>query len=183
MHHFFRRGHLLTILALLLVACGKDSGAALPINNDPPPAVQAHSADETPEPARDFTLATLDGGSVTLSDLRGEWVLVNFWATWCAPCVAEMEYLELIHQTRAINVLGINYNEAPKDIKQFADQHGVTFPILLEPDDILKMVYEARALPRTVVVAPDGTIINRTLGQLRPEAFDAWLDANGVPMR
>ncbi len=177
-----KRCVLLLFVCIALAGCGQRDAAQPVASNDPPPAV-SHKASDTPEPARDFTLATLDGGSVTLSDLRGEWVLVNFWATWCAPCVAEMEYLEQIHQTRAINVLGINYNEAPKDIKQFVDQHGVTFPILLEPDDILKMVYEARALPRTVVVAPDGTIVNRTLGQLRPETFDAWLDANNVPLR
>ena len=81
-------------ICLALAACGpRDEAAQTVISNDPPPAV-SHSANDTPEPARDFTLATLDGDSVTLSDLQGEWVLVNFWATWCPPCVAEMEYLE-----------------------------------------------------------------------------------------
>jgi thiol-disulfide isomerase/thioredoxin len=173
---------LLFLICLALAGCGKGSARQPVASNDPPPAV-SRKAGDTPEPARDFTLQTLDGGSVTLSDLQGEWVLVNFWATWCAPCVAEMAYLEEVHQTRAINVLGINYNEAPKDVQKFVDEHGVTFPILLEPDDVLKMVYEARALPRTVVVAPDGRVVNRTLGQLRPESFDAWLDANDVPLR
>ncbi len=177
-----KRSLQLLFICLLLAGCGKREAAQPVVSNDPPPAV-AHSASDTPEPARNFTLNTLDGGSVTLSDLQGEWVLVNFWATWCAPCVAEMAYLEQVHQTRDINVLGINYNEAPKEVQKFVDEHGVTFPILLEPDDVLKMVYEARALPRTVVVGPDGIVANRTLGQLRPETFDAWMDANGVPLR
>lgn len=133
--------------------------------------------------AYDFTLERLDGGTLTLSDLRGGWALVNFWATWCPPCVKEMPYLEELAQSREIAVVGVNMNEPRARVEKFVAEAGVTFPILLEPDDVVKIMYEARALPRSALVAPDGTVAGIIMGAFAPEKLEAWLDEQGVPLR
>ncbi len=174
---------LAVLLALgLLAACaGGQEAAPEPTGADAnaPAAATAAAA----EPARDFTLPTLDGGSVTLSDLQGEWVVINFWATWCAPCVREMQYLQELADTRDLVVLGVNFNEQPEPVARFVEEHGLTFPILLEPDDITLLMYRVRALPRTFVVAPDGSLVHELYGEIVPTSFDGWLDAQGVRLR
>ncbi len=131
--------------------------------------------------SRDFTLSTLDGETLSLSDLRGEWVVINFWATWCPPCVEEMPYLNQLGGERDVHILGVNFNENESTVRQFVDAHAISFPILLEPDDITRLVYGVRGLPRTIVIAPDGTIAHTIIGQIDPTAFDAWLDLQQVP--
>ncbi len=137
----------------------------------------------TAEMGRDFTLPSLAGGTVSLGDLRGEWVVLNFWATWCPPCVEEMPYLAEVAETRAVNVLGVNFKEDAVVVEKFVEDHAITFPILLDPDDITLLVYGVRGLPRTFVIAPDGTIAHSVIGQLDPVAFERWLDEHGVPTR
>ncbi len=134
----------------------------------------------TREPAYDFTLTTLDGESVTLSDLQGDWVLVNFWATWCPPCVREMPYLQEIAETRNTHVLGVNMGESEEQVGSFVSEHDITFPILMGADQVLSIAYNARSLPQTYVIAPDGTIALRVMGAVQPETFDPWLDAQGI---
>jgi thiol-disulfide isomerase/thioredoxin len=130
-----------------------------------------------PEPAHSFTLSTLDGNSLALSDYQGHWVLVNFWATWCGPCVDEMPYLQELATTHEdLTVLGVNMREQPSDIEPFVNDLGITFPILLNPDDAMLLAYSPQGLPLTYVIAPKGTVVYRQYGPLEPEHFDAWLD-------
>jgi thiol-disulfide isomerase/thioredoxin len=165
----------LALLAALLLA-GCAPAATAPRDATPRPTA-------TPEMSRDFTLSTLDGETITLSDLRGEWVVLNFWATWCPPCVKEMPYLNQVAAERDVQVLGVNFNEDVSLVAQFVDDHAIAFPILMQPDDITLLFYGVRGLPRTFVVAPDGTLAYKGAGQLDPAAFDAWLDAHQVPLR
>ncbi|MCB9137612.1 MAG: TlpA family protein disulfide reductase [Caldilineaceae bacterium] len=134
----------------------------------------------TPEPARDFTLDSLTGETVTLTNYRGEWVLLNFWATWCPPCVREMPYLNQLATTRKIQVLGVNLNETDAAARRFVDEYGITFPILMQPDDITLLVYGVRGLPRTFIIAPDGSIARQIIGEINPDQLNAWLDEQGV---
>ncbi|MCB0022998.1 MAG: TlpA family protein disulfide reductase [Caldilinea sp.] len=163
--------------ALLMTGCGN---VAAPATND---AAAISTSPATPEISRDFTLPTLNGGTLSLSDLRGEWVVLNFWATWCAPCVKEMPYLSTVAETRDVHVVGVNFNEDAATVRKFVADHAIDFPILLDPDDITLLVYGVRGLPRTFVIAPDGTIAHSVIGQLDPDRFDRWLDEHGVPLR
>ncbi len=173
---------LVLLVALLLPAgCGRRAGEDAA---EPQGTVVAYAAKVmagSGEEAYDFTLERLDGGTLTLSDLRGGWALVNFWATWCPPCVKEMPYLEQLAQSRAIEVVGVNMNEPRARVEAFVAKAGTTFPILIDPDDVVKIMYEARALPRTAIIAPDGTIAGVVMGALSEEGLEAWLDEQGVP--
>jgi thiol-disulfide isomerase/thioredoxin len=176
---------LVVALSILLLctgcgATGESVAGATPAAEKPGGALVVDGGDEE---AYDFTLQTIDGASVTLSDLRGNWVLVNFWATWCPPCVEEMPYLETLSSERDIEVIGINLNEKEDVVAKFLSDNGITFPILMDPDEVTQLMYEARALPRTVVVAPDGKIAGRVYGRVSPDSFDSWLDEQGVAQR
>ncbi|MBK8049382.1 MAG: redoxin domain-containing protein [Anaerolineales bacterium] len=165
---------------LALSACTSPSPPS-PAADKAPTTTSA--VDANAEMAHDFTLQTVDGDTVTLSDLRGQWVLLNFWATWCAPCVREMPYLAEVAQEREIAVLGVNFNETADTAAAYAREQAIDFPILLAPDDITLLMYEVRGLPRTIVISPDGAIAGRFVGELNPSQFGAWLDSHQVPRR
>lgn len=114
--------------------------------------------------APDFTLKTLDGQEVNLSDYRGKKVMLNFWATWCAPCEAEMpemqEYYEK-HKDENIEILAVNIDPL-NDVKGFVNKHGLTFPILLDPIVTGQMevneIYRTVVIPTTYVIDEKGII-------------------------
>ncbi|MGL4651812.1 MAG: TlpA family protein disulfide reductase [Caldilineaceae bacterium] len=170
-------------LLLLLVGCGNRSLQDAAASGTAVAPYGAPVMAGTGEEAYDFSLERLDGGTLTLSDLRGKWVLVNFWATWCPPCVKEMPYLNELAASREIEVIGVNMNETRAKVADFVDETGTSFPILLNPDEDVKIMYEARALPRTVIVAPDGTIAGRILGAVSAEGLETWLDEHDIPRR
>ncbi|MFN3742515.1 MAG: TlpA disulfide reductase family protein [Anaerolineales bacterium] len=119
--------------------------------------------------APDFTLETLEGQSIRLNDLRGRVVVLNFWATWCPPCRAEMPTLEKIsreYQGQEVVILGINstIQDDMNAIPGFVTQRGITFPILLDKSGKATRLYEIRALPTTFFIGPDGIIRFVTIG-------------------
>jgi thiol-disulfide isomerase/thioredoxin len=145
---------------------------ALPAATAPAPApIAPASAPEQPsEIAPDFTLAALDGGSVTLSDLRGRWVLINFWATWCLPCRDEMPLLAAAAEEHGdrLTVLAVNMRERPEPVAAFLTELGLDLPVLLNPDDATLLAYQVRGLPTSYLVAPDGAIARRIMGPVQP---------------
>lgn len=128
----------------------------------------------------DFTLTNLDGDETSLSDLRGEYVLVNFWATWCIPCRKEMPYLQELADKHEgdLTILGVNMNEDAERVGSFIEEEGFTFPILLDPPDDLKREHRVQSLPVTFVVDRDGEVVYRKIGEVFPEEFDSWLAEN-----
>lgn len=145
-------------------------------------AVATARVDPTPLPveyASDFTLTTLAGEPITLSAVRGRTVLINFWATWCLPCRAEMPYLEALaaRYPEQLTVLAINMREDAATVQPFVDEVGVTFPILLHPDNETLLNYGVSGLPLSFVVNPDGVLRLRRMGPLTPVTMDAWLAA------
>lgn len=113
--------------------------------------------------APDFTLDTLDGQTITLSDLRGQVVIVNLWASWCPPCRAEMPAIEQIYQAnqaQGLEILAVNttYQDSEKAAAQFAQDFGLTFPILLDRDGAVSRRYQLQALPTTYFIDRQGII-------------------------
>ena len=127
--------------------------------------------------APDFTLPTMDGDTSSLSQYRGQVVLLNFWATWCPPCVHEMPSMERIYQdlrARGFVVLGVSVDVDPGEpdaqgrsqgiVREYVDRLGVTFPILLDPNGTVEDVFNVSGLPTTYVIGRDGRIEGRVVG-------------------
>ena len=119
------------------------------------------TADELRGPAPDFSLHSKNGGMVTLSDLRGQVVMVNFWATWCGPCREEMPHLEALYQRYGdlgFTLLGVNVEEDSSGADEFLAETPVSFPILFDPDNQVSELYDVIAMPSTVIVDRTGNM-------------------------
>jgi thiol-disulfide isomerase/thioredoxin len=118
--------------------------------------------------APDFELATLDGKSIKLSDLRGKAVLLNFWATYCGPCKIEMPWfveLQKEYGPQGFQIIGVAMDDAStEDIAKFAKDMGVNYPILLGKDSVADSYGGVSVLPTTFFVDRDGKIIAREFG-------------------
>ena len=118
----------------------------------------------------DFALPDLNGKIHHLSDYRGKWVVVNYWATWCPPCLDELPELEAFysdHHKRDAVVVGINYEDNdPADLKSFVDQNMLTYPILradLERPPAFGRLY---GLPTSFIISPDGQLVHSKTGSV-----------------
>jgi peroxiredoxin len=112
-------------------------------------------------PAPDFTLKSLDGPNLRLKEQRGKVVLVNFWATWCAPCREEMPQLNKLfdkYRASGFTLLGVNVDEDSRNAAGIASQLGVKFPVLLDSDKAVSKLYELSAMPSTVLIDRDGKL-------------------------
>jgi peroxiredoxin len=120
-------------------------------------------------PAQSFAVKRLDGMPDGLDNYRGSVVLVNLWATWCAPCREEMPDLDRLYRAdraRGLVVLGIDQGEGARVAGAYAHEHGVTYPILIDEDQQYGRAYAAVGLPTTIVVGRDGHIVKGIDGQL-----------------
>lgn len=117
--------------------------------------------------AEDFTLETLDGTSVGLGDYRDKFVLLNFWATWCAPCRKEMPALDNLNKElnhAGLEVVGVHVGPSLDSIKRFLEQVPVEFTILVDLNMVLSN-WGVLGLPTTFLVSPEGRIIYRAVGE------------------
>jgi len=111
--------------------------------------------------APDFTLRTLAGSNLRLQELRGRVVLVNFWATWCAPCRVEMPHLSKLHDkygSSGFVLLGVNVDDNTKNAVDLATQLGLKFPVLLDSDKKASRLYDVSAMPSTVLIDREGRV-------------------------
>src|SRR6201991_4434020 len=117
--------------------------------------------------APDFTLRGADGRNVRLDELRGQVVLVNFWATWCGPCREEMPRLDSLYQKyhkSGFVLLGVNVDDDPHTALATAAKLGVSFPVLLDTDKKVSKLYDLSKMPSTVVIDRDGKVRFLTRG-------------------
>ena len=131
------------------------------------------------EAAPDFSLQTLDGRTVELSDYQGQVVLLNTWATWCPPCRAEMPDLEAYyreHQADGFVVLAVNSQESADTVAAYLEDHDFTFPVLLDTDGVVMKRYGIHGLPTSFFIDRDGNVHGVWSGQLSPARLRELVD-------
>jgi peroxiredoxin len=126
--------------------------------------------------APDFELKTVEGETIRLSDLRGQAVLVNLWATWCPPCRAEMPAIEKVYneyKDDGFIVLAVNMTtqDTPSDIAPFIREYSLTFPILLDETNSVGSAYQLRSLPSSFFIDREGIIQEVVIGGPMAEAL------------
>ncbi len=127
-------------------------------------------------PAPAFQLQTLDGADVSLADYKGDVVVINFWATWCPPCRAEMPGIQTVYETYkadGLTVLAVNAQEDTDTIQAFIQETGFTFPVLPDLYGQAIRAYGVRSFPATFVLDRDGNIDTIHQGQITPEDLEA----------
>jgi len=128
-------------------------------------------------PAPDFALRRLDGESVRLANLRGRAVVLNFWATWCPPCRAEMPELDaLAHERPDLTVLAVDVQEDAAQVEGFRTELRLSLPIALDIDGQTWAVYQSRGLPTTYLIDRDGTIRDVQVGPLTRDLLQIKLE-------
>ena len=130
------------------------------------------------QPAQAFTLVDSKGKTHTLAEYKGKWVLVNFWATWCPPCLEEIPDLIALHDDKKNNlvVLGVamDYRD-PKEVLQFADQMMVSYPIILGDRKIAAQIGTISGLPTTYLYNPQGKLVAYNVGALTRQAVESYI--------
>ncbi|WP_240374756.1 redoxin domain-containing protein [Bacillus piscicola] len=132
----------------------------------------------TGESAPDFTLETLAGEQISLSDLQGQKVIVNFWASWCPPCRAEMPEMQDFYMEHgdSVEILAVNLTQTEPGVEQvedFRDDFGVSFPILLDQDIKVANLYDIQPIPTSYFVDSEGIIQHISIG---PMTYDMMVN-------
>ncbi|MFN0146158.1 MAG: redoxin domain-containing protein [Dehalococcoidia bacterium] len=126
--------------------------------------------------APNFTLSGPAGEVLTLTDFRGRYVLVNFWASWCGPCRGETPALEALYQRsgRSLVVLGVNQQESAETARSFLEEFAVTYPVVLDLDGEVNAAYRvARGLPISMLIDPAGIVLRVYVGRVTDEQLAA----------
>jgi cytochrome c biogenesis protein CcmG/thiol:disulfide interchange protein DsbE len=127
-----------------------------------------------------FALADLDGNPVRLADLRGRPVIVNFWASWCGPCVEEFPLLAAAlerNRDRGLAIVGIVYRDRSESAREFMVRMGATWPSVMDPAEAVAARYGVVGPPETYFIGRDGRVVGRQIGQLSQADLDRQLAA------
>ena len=133
--------------------------------------------------APDFTAELIDGSSLALSDLKGKPVIINFWATWCGPCVREMPAFERLKEDFGdeIGIIAVNCGDDADTVKDFVDENGYTFPVALDENYEVAMLYPSNSIPYTVVLDANGKITHVSTGAYDADTmYDRYKEALGL---
>ena len=117
-------------------------------------------------PAPSFKLEAVDGQIIKMSDLKGQFVVLNFWSTWCVPCIKEMPEFQKAHESlkHKVKIIGINLAESKEKIGEFTKINRLSFPILLDAYGNVSQEYKVVNLPVTFFITPDGVIREKVFG-------------------
>lgn len=174
----FRTGG--AVLVALLVLLG--AGLIRPLINRIP-AIEAafgrRAGISAGQAAPDFTLTLLDGGVFRLAEHRGQGVVLNFWASWCTPCRAEMPYFETTYRTyqeRGVLFLGVGVQDTPESARAFLRELAITYPSGLDEGNEIALRYQLIGLPTTVFIAPDGKVTRKQTGAISEDQLVTFVE-------
>jgi thiol-disulfide isomerase/thioredoxin len=129
--------------------------------------------------AADFSLEDIQGKTHRLADYRGKWVLVNFWATWCPPCLSEIPELSSLynaHKDSDLVVIGIAMDSgSSRKVANFAEAHGISYPIVLGNRKIAAQIGKLEVLPTSYLYAPNGEQVSFQAGEVTRESVEAYI--------
>ncbi|MCB9422286.1 MAG: TlpA family protein disulfide reductase [Ardenticatenaceae bacterium] len=154
---------------MLLLWMALQSGGSQPVASAPEVPEQGKSAPN-------FTSPVLSGGEVALADYSGDVVIVNFWATWCPPCKAEMPGINAFyerHQEEGLVVLAVNAKESESLVRPFIEASGFTFPVLLDPAGSVVNQYQIRSFPTTLIIDRDGVVRHIQVGMISEQELES----------
>ena len=167
------------VAVLALAGCSRGAETAAPVSAVAEPAkAEAPKAREKTADFPALKLPAVDGTTYELAAHRGRWVVVNFWATWCGPCLKEMPELSELDQRRDdIDVVGLAYEDIePADMQAFLKQRPVAYPVVIvDPYDPPADFAAPRGLPTTYLIAPDGKIARQFLGPVTAQEIEAQI--------
>ena len=130
--------------------------------------------------APEIALLSLHGDQLSLRALRGQVVLINFWATWCGPCKLEMPAIQARYNDGGFAVLAVDFNESAERVQTFVDDLDLSFPILMDPGGEVQELYRVRGYPTTFFVDAAGVIQILHIGEMSAETLDNYLVQMGV---
>lgn len=131
----------------------------------------------------DFTLTTMDGKEVTLSDYKGKKVILNFWASWCPPCKAEMPHMQKYYDKKAeeqnFEILAVNLTSEEKSnrlVEKFLQSYGITFPVPLDEKGNIALKYQVITIPSTFILNTDGQIEHSIIGPMNEDLLETYVE-------
>lgn len=162
-------------VALFIVGVTLLLWMALQSNNGQSVAQTTPDKMEQGQLAPHFTSLALSGGETALVDYAGDVIVVNFWATWCPPCKAEMPGINAFyeaHQADGLVVLAVNVKESESLVRPFIETNNFTFPVLLDPAGSVVNQYQVRSFPTTVIIDRDGIVRHIQVGMISEAELD-----------
>lgn len=172
--------HLLAALLLLLAPA--IAGAQAPAQLDNQPVIRFV---RNPDPAPDFKLNALDGKPLTLAALQGKVIFLNFWATWCGPCRAEIPDLIALQDRYKgrLQIIGLNVDDEEADIHQYVQEMGINYPVAMTSNDIRIQFGGIPALPTSFVLDTEGRVVQKHVGLWNPAVYETEIRALlGMPI-
>ena len=143
--------------------------------------MEAGAVDEAGTPAADFTVYDIDGNEVRLSDRIGKKTLINFWATWCPPCCAELPYMQKAYEERGDEIdfmfvdLTDGVSETEETVKAFLEDNGYTFPVYYDSDASAVTAYGITGIPATYIIDEDGNVTAAHVGSMSEAEIESLL--------
>ncbi len=140
------------------------------------PTLATNPSPEVGARAPDFTLMDLAGTNISLVDLRGLPIMLNFWATWCGPCREEMPIIQQRYNDGGFAVLAIDFDESKETVQAFMQELGIDLPILLDPGGKVQELYRVRGYPTSFFLDSEGIIRFIHIGQMNESDLNDYLD-------
>ncbi len=168
-------GSAVPVLALiaLLAWASLRSDETVGVNDEP------RSVSIEPNQARDFSLELFDGSAVLLADLRGKAVMLDFWASWCAPCREEAPALAQVYgeyQDRGVEFIGVAIWDSPRDAQDFGEQFDVPYPAGIDSEGAIAIDYGIKGIPEKIFIDADGVVRQKFVGPIDADTLRTTLD-------